>query len=93
MRRTLEEPGCEILGIDEGERAVEQRYSEKDALVESARYIEERALTIGWLRSLPAEAWSSVAIHNERGPMSLTDQANLLLGHDLYHIEQLFDAI
>ena len=27
--------------------------------------------------------------HAERGAMTLEDQANMLLGHDLYHIDQL----
>ena len=28
-------------------------------------------------------------VHPERGEMAVEDQANMLLGHDLYHIEQL----
>lgn len=93
MRRTASEPGCEIVGIDEGQRAIEQKYAERDVAVEIAAYAREREATIAWLETLPAESWKAVSVHNERGPMSLSDQANLLLGHDLYHIEQIYDVI
>lgn len=93
MQRTVAEPGCQTVGIDEGQRAIEQGYSSKDLALELSKYLGERQATIEWLRTLPQAAWQAVSIHNERGPMSLSDQANLLLGHDLYHIDQVYEVV
>ncbi|HVL39094.1 MAG TPA: DinB family protein [Fimbriimonadaceae bacterium] len=89
MQRTLAEPGHTILGMDESVRAEEQGYRTSDIWQQADSFQQRRKRTAEWLRSLPTDAWRATATHNERGPQSLYDQANLLLGHDLYHIEHL----
>lgn len=93
MKRTVAEPGCLILGIDEEERAREQNYAQKDPLIEADRFAALRFETLEWLSERSEEDWEQTAVHNERGRMSVADQANQLLGHDLYHIQQLCDAL
>jgi hypothetical protein len=39
-----------------------------------------------FLRSLPEEAWSRTAIHQERGPMTLEDLLRIYSGHGEKHI-------
>ncbi|MBX3117883.1 MAG: DinB family protein [Fimbriimonadaceae bacterium] len=93
MQQTKDQPGSTIVPYDEGQRALDMDYAQKDWRVEIDRYIALRAETKKWLETLTAEDWNLTAVHAERGPQSLADQANLLLGHDLYHIEQLADVI
>lgn len=89
MRRTVEQPGSSIQGQDESERALQMRYHESDVWQQVDLFAQRRAATAEWLRSLPLDSFALEAVHSERGPQSLADQANLLLGHDLYHIEHL----
>lgn len=89
MRQAHDDPESTILGIDEGEMAIANGYSSKDWRSELEAWAASRAETIAWLRTVGDDAWSRFVVHNERGRQSLYDQANLLLGHDLYHIEQL----
>lgn len=39
-----------------------------------------------FLRSLPEEAWSRTAVHQERGPMTLEDLLRIYSGHGEKHI-------
>lgn len=89
MAQAVAEPGSEIQGIDEGERAIEMNYAASDPREQAQRYQEARAETIAWLQGLQPEDWSKHVMHNERGRMTVSDMANMLLGHDLYHLEQL----
>ena len=41
------------------------------------------------MRGLPESDWEKTAEHPERGAISVRDQAGMLIGHDMYHIEQL----
>jgi hypothetical protein len=93
LRIALERPGAEIPAYDEGQMAIDHRYAELDPVAQAELFIRERAETAALLRGLPAEAWEKHAFHPERGRQSVEDLANLLLGHDLYHIEQLTEYL
>lgn len=82
-------PGSEVLGIDEGQLALENEYSKSDPFEQARTYLRERRTTLAWIKEVPSVAYGNLVVHNERGPMSFMDMANMLLGHDLYHIEQL----
>lgn len=86
-------PGIEVPGIDEVERAREMGYCGRDPFEQAAEFESRRAETLALLKSLPDEAWSHTAVHSERGEMTLYDYANMELGHDLYHIRQLAEAL
>jgi uncharacterized damage-inducible protein DinB len=93
MQATKESGGGTITGIDEGERAIEQNYAKTDPFEQARLFRSRREKTIAWLKTVGEEDWNLTAIHNERGPQTLYDQANMLLGHDLYHIAQLSDVL
>lgn len=93
MVRSLESPGTILQGIDEGELAIQNRYSETEIDEQAALFESRRNSTIEFLSDLQPEQWEAYGEHSERGRLSLYDQANLLLGHDLYHIEQLTAAL
>ncbi len=86
-------PGSEIIGIDEGVRAEELGYSKWDWERQIEVFSERRAITIAYFESLNPEQWTNFSNHNEKGKLSADDQANMLLGHDLYHIDQLVEVL
>lgn len=89
MELALSSPGAPIVTYDEGDRAIEFNYSGTDVVIEMARYSEEREKTVAFLRSLNKSDFRLGYVHPALGPKVIEDQANMLLGHDLYHIEQL----
>jgi hypothetical protein len=94
IRTALREPGSPILAYDEGQLALDHKYSETDPVEQAEAFIRERRTTAELLRQIDSEEeWQRVATHPERGSQSVEDQANLLLGHDLYHIEQLAEYL
>ena len=82
-------PGEVIAVFDEGEMAVENGYSGSDPLEQVRSFRRERQITVEFVANVHRRAWSNIVQHPERGPLSAYDLANLLIGHDLYHIEQL----
>ena len=89
IQTALEKPGATIEVWDEDMMAREHHYEMSDPAEQCALFTRERSATASLLRSLGTEAWGQTVEHPERGTLSVEDQANLILGHDLYHIEQL----
>jgi hypothetical protein len=93
IRMAVSQPGSTVPAYDEGQMAIDHRYAEADPQEQVRILIRERAVTAALLRSLQPGDWSQSVLHPERGPQSAEDLANLLLGHDLYHIEQLTEYL
>jgi hypothetical protein len=74
---------------DEGERAMAQNYGQSDIAERLAEFQAQRQRTVAFLSGLSPEDFDKPYEHPENGTMRLADQANMLLGHDLYHIEQI----
>jgi hypothetical protein len=89
MKTAYETPGTTIEVYDEEEMARLNRYDLKDPLEQAELFIKHRCVTADFLRNLQPDDWKKTVWHPERGVLSIEDQANLLIGHDLYHIEQL----
>jgi hypothetical protein len=83
----VDAPGAAVQGMDEGQVAIEKNYVSWDVKESLRIFAEARAHTVRYLRVLTTAQWESTVVHNEKGPMSAYDQANMLLGHDIYHIE------
>jgi uncharacterized damage-inducible protein DinB len=88
MRLANEKPGSPVEVYDEGARATEKRYAERDLQHELDVFENRRRDTLDFLRGLSAEDWQKTFVHPERGTMTIQDQVTMLLGHDLYHLEQ-----
>jgi hypothetical protein len=89
MQSAVAHPGAAIEASDEGQMAEEHNYRGSDPKEQLKLFAARRAETIAWLRALPREAWDLSFLHPERGLQSIEDQANLFVGHDVYHGEQL----
>lgn len=89
MRLGVDTPGGTVAVYDEDLRAIEQGYSHSDPHAQLDRFEANRSVTIRFLEGLDEALFRNTYVHPERGEMAVEDQANMLLGHDLYHIEQL----
>jgi hypothetical protein len=89
METALAVPGSRVVVLDEGDRAVELKYAETDVTEQLAIYKAERAKTVEFLSALAKEDFRLTYIHPAFGVMVIEDQANMLIGHDMYHVEQL----
>lgn len=89
IRQAVEQPGSTLQVFDEVEMAQINDYAHTDPDAQGQLWARERALTARFVSGLAAEDWSKSALHPERGVLCAEDLANLILGHDLYHIAQL----
>lgn len=89
----LASPGLTVAAYDEGELAERNNYAAKDPHEQAALYAVERQKTVTLLKSLTEEQWRVSMKHPERGEMTVYDMANLLVGHDMYHVEQLVASL
>ncbi len=86
-------PGDSALDIDEGLRAADENYVERDPFAQAALLASRRALTVCWFRELAAADWDKTFVHTRRGVTTLYEHANLISAHDMYHIHQLSDVV
>lgn len=85
----LAQPGSPVETYDESARAVEQNYAGSDPADTMTRYLAERERTVAIVEALVPADCAKTVLHPERGPLALPDLAETILGHDVYHIEQL----
>lgn len=83
-----EYPGKEIEAFDEEKRAVEKHYADRDLHHELEVFENRRRDTADFLRTLQPEDWKKTFRHPQFGEMSIADQVAMMIGHDLYHLEQ-----
>lgn len=88
MRLAHEHPGSTVVAYDEGERAVEKHYATRDIQHELDVFENRRRDTVDFLRSLCPDDLRKSFRHPERGDVSIEEALTMLLGHDLYHLEQ-----
>jgi hypothetical protein len=89
IRTAVESPGSPVASYDEGRMAIDNKYAEADLFQQAGIFREERQKTTEYVTSLTAEDMNKSVTHPERGLQSAEDLANMLLGHDMYHVEQL----
>lgn len=77
-----------IQGYDEGQLAVDHDYAHADVGDQLALFRERRERLMAFFRALTPEEWDRQGLHTELGPMSISDWAAQILGHDGYHLRQ-----
>src|SRR5437763_798688 len=85
----VEKPGSTIHPFDEVQMARDNQYSQSDINVQLSRYASERKITARYMRGLRPDDMRNTVYHPERGILTVDDLCNLIIAHDLYHIEQL----
>lgn len=89
LETAVDTPGATIAAYDEGARAEDMGYRSWNVSESADKFLAERRKTQAWLKTLKPEDWDKSVVHPERGVLTVRDLANMLLGHDLYHIEHL----
>lgn len=93
ITQAVEYPGSTIEAIDEGQRAIDHHYSEKDVHHELEVFENRRRDTVSYLLGLAEDDWTKTAIHSERGEVTVEQLVHFLLGHDMYHIHQVSEYL
>lgn len=89
IRTGAESPGSTIVAYDEGQMAIDNKYSETDIEEQGRIFGEERAKTVAYVGTLTPEQLRNTVMHPQRGVLTTEDWVGMLLGHDMYHVEQL----
>ena len=85
----VEMPGSTIQPYAEAQMAVDHDYAHSNLASELERYTNERKITAEYMRRLTSEDMAKSVNHPERGIQTVSDLCGVILGHDVYHIEQL----
>ncbi|MDR3687849.1 MAG: DinB family protein [Fimbriimonas sp.] len=89
MDRALARPNTSVVVHDETRRAIEMGYARSNLYEQLNIFTTQRQKTKVLLNSLTDEEFHKCFVHPVHGPTSIEDQANTIIGHDLYHVEQL----
>jgi len=89
MDRALARPNTSIIVHDEGRRAIEMGYSKSNLFEQLNIFTAQRQRTKVLLNSLTDDELQVCFTHPVYGLTSIEEQANTMIVHDLYHIEQL----
>ncbi len=97
MRGRIEQaaanPGSVITAYDEGQMALDGKYAERNPIEQLELFRKERAITTALVKALSPTVMKNVVLHPERGEVSAEDLANFLVGHDMYHVDQVLTLI
>jgi uncharacterized damage-inducible protein DinB len=89
LHQTLSQPGSTQAVFNEGEMAIAHNYKASDIREQLQLFADRRKTTLTLLKSLAEEDWEKSALHPERGVLTIREQAFTLVGHDVYHIDQI----
>ena len=87
MKRIIAEDKPQILGADENKFAAALAYHHRDVEEELTIIERTREQMARILRTLPAEAFQRVGMHNERGPLSLERLLTMATNHISHHVQ------
>ena len=91
MKRIIAEDRPSLLGADEKRFAAALAYHERDAEEELALIEQTRRQMARILRTVPAEAFQRVGVHNERGPLTLEKMLTVTVNHIPHHVQFIHD--
>ena len=87
MKRVIAEDRPQLLGADENRFAAALAYHQRDVEEELTIIERTREQMARILRTLPAEAFQRVGVHNERGELSLERLVTMAANHIPHHVK------
>ncbi len=87
MKRVIAEERPTLIGADECRFAAALAYEDRQMEEELAILEQTRKQLTRILRKLPAEAFSRVGVHNERGPLTLEQLLVSAANHIPHHVQ------
>jgi hypothetical protein len=89
IKNIFEDPNKEWAPIAPAEWVTEREYSKRDIKASLNNFLEERKISIDWLKSLDSPNWSAIHTHRKLGEMSAEKLLANWLAHDYLHIRQI----
>lgn len=93
IEAALREDGAAVPDVDEGDRAESEMYVEWSVEECIERFAAGRTLLLGRLRGLAPGDERNRLVHSFFGTLSVADYCGHILGHDAYHVQQLFEVV
>jgi hypothetical protein len=91
MKRVIAEDRPTLIGADEKRFASALAYHDRD-LEEELTILDRTRKQMGRiLRTLPAEAFARVGVHNERGPLTLEQLLTSAANHIPHHVKFILE--
>jgi hypothetical protein len=91
LQLTLQDPQMAWPANDSDGKVTERNYNERDLGASLENFLDERTVSLEWLRSLEAPTWSNVHVVSEVRSLSAGDLIASWVAHDLLHIRQLVE--
>ncbi len=89
--RTQDNPT--IQGYNPDDFLKKNNYAQIEVSTSIKRFQEGRAKLLKTFESLELAQWGRMGNHTERGPISIQDLAQIVVGHDGYHLKQITEWI
>jgi len=93
IRKLAEEEKPYLPGVDDTLWSIERDYRGQDPTETFKRFRVLREAKVGFLRSLPNEAWSRTGEHGYYGEVTLQWLTDHVVDHDQEHLQQARDAL
>jgi len=93
LQKILKERNPFIPGQETDQWADARQYCLQDGLQALADFTRERMQVLGLLENLSGEDWDRPARHAIFGPTTLRELVNIIAGHDILHVQQVFKAL
>jgi uncharacterized damage-inducible protein DinB len=88
LKGAVTQDNFQITAYDEGQLAIDNDYTHQDVRKALERYKAGREAYANYAESLTAEQLDRPAFHPEQGALTAGDLIDIVVGHDVYHIEQ-----
>jgi uncharacterized damage-inducible protein DinB len=89
ITKAVEYPGATVEEFNEEERAASHHYASKDIHHELEVFDNRRRDTVSYLLGLAEDDWQKTFIHPTLGEHTVMDFIQKIVGHDMYHINQV----
>jgi len=90
LRQTLADPSATWTSIDPEGVVQERNFQADDPHEQAAKFARERAESVAWLRTLPADSpWDNTYAHPSIGELRAGDLLAAWTDHDAMHLRQI----
>ncbi len=93
LNQIIQEENPFLIGQDTDPWAEIRQYCLQDGLEALSDFITARIVVLRLLENLPAEGWDLSARHAIFGPTRLRELVNIIAGHDILHIQQVYKIL
>jgi hypothetical protein len=93
LLKVVNEQNPFLPGQDTDPWAEVRQYCMQDGLLALADFTRARLEVLRLLENIPPEDWDRHARHAIFGPTNLRELVNIIAGHDILHVQQVYKAL